>query len=228
MTLKPTYPQPVTTLDTMFNGPATILTNLDLDIGGLPLTDQDLQRLAGCPGGGVVLVTDDADAIYLESRHRDFIINKWRNANYVEIRRQGSEYYLYLDYIWFSDKCPKGFGAVVLLNMAYTAAALGFSRIELLAAGGSGIKAGPWSEQYWGYEIWPRLGFDTELQPPMLALTAQEPELKAMTHVSQIVEANLEWWKKNGDGWTMTFNLAQGSVSWATLYAFCTERGLLK
>jgi len=228
MTPTPLLPQPATILDALFSSPATILTNLDLDVRGTSVTDEQLQRLAGCPGGGVVSVTDDADAIYLESRHRDLIENNWRNANYVEIRRQGDEYYLYLDYIWFSTKCPKGFGAVALLNMAHTAAELGFSRIDLLAAGGTGVKAGPWSEQYWGYEIWPRLGFDTELQPRMLALTAKVPELRGMTHVSQIVHADLDWWKTNGDGWTMTFALERGSTSWDTLYKFCKERGLFK
>jgi hypothetical protein len=228
MTPIPTSPQPVTTLDELFSKPALILTNLDLDIGGTPVTDAQLQRLAGCPGGGVVTVTDDADAVYLESRHRGLIANEWRNANYVEIRRHDEDYYLYLDYIWFSENCPKGFGAVALLNMAYAAHDLGFLRIELLAAGGTGIKSGPWSEQYWGYESWPRLGFDTELQPAMLALTVQEPHLKNMTHVSQIVHADLTWWKKHGDGWTMTFDLRQGSASWDTLYEFCKERGLLK
>lgn len=158
-------------VDALFSKSAVILTNLDLDIGGTPVTDEQLQRLAGCPGDGVVSVTDDSDAVYLEFRHRDFIVNNWRNANYVEIRRRGNEYYLYLDYIWFSENCPKGFGAVALLNMAYTAHQLGFSRIELLAAGGSGIKEGPWLAEFWGYETWPRLGFDTELQPKMLALT---------------------------------------------------------
>ncbi|OYO31214.1 hypothetical protein [Janthinobacterium sp. PC23-8] len=228
MTPIPTSPQPATTLDELFSSPATILSNLDLDITGTAVTDAQLQRLAGCPGGGVVTVTDDAGAVYLESRHRDLIINTWRNANYVEIRRQGEDYYLYLDYIWFSDNCPKGFGAVVLLNMAYTAAELGFSHIELLAAGGTGIKGAAWTEEFWGYETWPRLGFDTELQPQMLALTAQEPELKDFTHVSEIVQANLDWWKEHGDGWTMTFDLKQGSASWDTLYMFCKGRGLLK
>lgn len=227
MTPIPTSQQPRTTLDELFNGPVTILTNLDLDISGIPVTDVHLQRLAGCPAGGLVSVTDDAGAIYLESRHRDLIINNWRNANYVEIRRRGEEHYLYLDYIWFSDNCPKGFGAIALLNMAYTAAELGFSRIELLAAGGTGIKAGPWSEEFWGFETWPRLGFDAELQPQILALTALMPELKNFTHVSQIVHANLAWWKEHGDGWTMTFDLERGSASWDTLHGFCQERGLL-
>jgi hypothetical protein len=227
MTPIPASPQPATTLDELFSGPATILANLDLDISGTVVTDVQLQRLAGCPGGGVVTVTDDASAVYLESRHRGLIINTWRNANYVEIRRQDEDYYLYLDYIWFAETCPKGFGAVALLNMAYTAAELGFSHIELLAAGGSGIKAGPWSEEFWGFETWPRLGFDTELQPAMLVLTAQELGLKGMTHVSQIVQADLAWWKENGDGWTMKFDLKQGSTSWDTLYMFCKERGLL-
>lgn len=228
MTQSAASPKPATTLDPLFSGAATILTDLDLDIGGTLVTDEQLQRLAGCPSDGTTTVTGDADAVYLESRHTEYILNRWRNANYVEIRRQDDEYYLYLDYIWFSDKCPKGFGAVALLNMAYTAVELGFSRIELLAAGGTGVKGAAWSEQYWGYEVWPRLGFDTELQPPMLALTAREPHLKGMTHVSQIVRENLDWWKKNGDGWTMTFDLTPGSASWDTLYMFCKERGLFK
>lgn len=173
-------------------------------------------------------MAEGQSAVYLEARHPHFIINKWRDANYVELRREHDDYYLYLDYIWFSEDCPKGFGAVALLNMAYAAHTLGFSRIELLAAGGTGIKEGPWSEEFWGYESWPRPGFDAELQPKMLALTRVESHLNAMTHVSQIVQADLGWWKEHGDGWTMTFDLAQGSASWDTLYKFCKERGLLK
>jgi hypothetical protein len=87
---------------------------------------------------------------------------------------------LYLDYIRFAEICPRNFGAVVLLWMAYEAHCLGFSNIELLAAGGSGVKGTRWSEEFWGYEAWPRLGFDTVLHPAILKLIENEPHLQGI------------------------------------------------
>lgn len=173
-------------------------------------------------------MAQDDEAIYLESRHKELILNDWRNANYIEIRRDEAGFFLYLDYIRFSEACPKSFGAVAILRMAHEAYQLGFTRIELLAAGGSGIKGNTWNEEFWGYEAWPRVGFDTPLQPEILKLIESEPHLKGMTCVSQIIEADLKWWKEKGDGWDMTFDLSARSPSWATLYKYCIERGLLK
>lgn len=218
---------PATTLDMYFLGPATVLSKRQLEIHGTLLSDAAIRRLAGCPADGEVLVAQDDLAIYLESRHEQLIVNDWRNANYVEIRSKEEGISLYLDYIRFAETCPRNFGAVVLLRMAYEACHLGFSHIELLAAGGSGIKGHAWSEDFWGYETWPRLGFDTELQPAMLELTDMEPHLRGMTHVSQVIQADLPWWKEKGDGWDMTFDLTPGSASWTTLYEYCTKRGLL-
>lgn len=251
----PTSPQPATILDDLFNKPAKIITSTDIDIKGRVLTDAEIQRLAGCPGGGQVVVRvpeDDADdggddedgededvdededddeddhAVRLAVTHSKYIENKAFDTNHVALQRDGEDYYLYLDYIWFSEACEKGFGAVALLNMAYTARDLGFTRIDLLAAGGTGIKEGKWNDKFWGYETWPRLGFDTELHPKMLAVTEQLPQFRGITHLSQIVEADLPWWKIHGDGRTMTFDLSDDSPSWGTLYKFCKERRLLK
>lgn len=134
----------------------------------------------------------------------------------------------YLDYIRFAERCPKNFGAVVLLRMAHEARQLGFVDIELLAAGGSGVKGNQWTEKFWGYEVWPRLGFDTVLQPAILDRIKTVPHLQGMTRVSQIIQADLQWWKDHGDGWDMKFDLAPGSASWTTLHQYCVNRGLLK
>lgn len=64
--------------------------------------------------------------------------------------------------------------------------------------------------------------------PNMLAISAQESHVENMTQVSQIVQADLAWRKKNGDGWTITLDSKQGSASRNTLYEFCKEGGLLK
>lgn len=218
---------PATILDSYFLDPATVHSSLELDINGTLLSEAAIQRLAGCPAKGEVFVAQDDEAIYLESRHKELIVNDWRNANYVEIRRKEEGISLYLDYIRFAETCPKNFGAVVLLRMAHEAHQLGFSNIELLAAGGSGVKGNRWSEEFWGYEAWPRLGFDTLLQPAILELLKTEPHLQGMTHVSQIIQVDLQWWKEKGDGWDMTFDLTRGSASWSTLHQYCVKRGLL-
>lgn len=227
MTTIPSARIPATILDAYFLGPATVLSKVELTINGTSLSEASIQRLAGCPAEGEVLVAQDNEAVYLESRHKDLIVNDWRNANYVEIRRKEGGFSLYLDYIRFAETCPKNFGAVVLLRMAHEAQQLGFSDIELLAAGGSGVKGNRWTEKFWGYEVWPRLGFDTLLQPPILELIKTEPHLQGMTHVSQIIQADLQWWKEKGDGWDMKFDLTAGSASWTTLYQYCITRGLL-
>ncbi len=218
---------PETTLDAYFKGPITVLSKRRIDINGTLLSDAAIQHLAGCPAGGEVSVAQDDVAIYLESRHDHLIVNDWRNANYVEIRSKQEGISLYLDYIRFAETCPKNFGAVVLPRMAHEAHGLGFSNIELLAAGGSGIKGHCWTEDFWGYEAWPRLGFDTVLHPAMLKLIEPVPHLHGMTRVSQIIEADLPWWKEHGDGWDMTFDLTPGSASWTTLHQYCLTRGLL-
>ena len=219
---------PQTSLDQYFVGPATVHSTLRLDINGTLLAEAAIQRLAGCPAGGEVFVAQDDQAIYLESRHKELIVNDWRNANYVEIRRKQEGFSLYLDYIRFAEECPRNFGAVVLLRMAHEALQLGFVDIELLAAGGSGVKGNQWTEKFWGYEVWPRLGFDAVLHPAILDLIKKVPHLQGMTRVSQIIQADLQWWKDQGDGWDMTFDLAPKSASWTTLHQYCVKRGLLK
>jgi hypothetical protein len=218
-----------TTLDHYFDGPILTPSPFDVQIGEQTLPLDALGRLSGCPAGGSVSVDPDPEAIYLTVRHSHHIKNTRGNRNFVEIRRGDEGYFLYLDYIWYADTCPKGFGAVAFLRMAREAQRLGFTEINLLAAGGSGIKLLPsqaWDEHYWGYEYWPRLGFDAQLQPVMLELTTKLPHLAHMTKVSQIVEADLPWWKEHGDGWEMSFDLTPSSASWDTLNKFISERGL--
>lgn len=184
-----------TSLDVYFAPGAFIRSEIDIEIAGEILSPGALQKLAGCPAGGTVIVDNDPENFYLTVRHFEWIRNDALNANQIVIRADELGYYLYLEYIWFAEACPKGLGAVMLLKMAEEAQRLGFSRIELLAAGGSGIKQGPWNEAYWGYECW----------PPILALTKHVPHLAAYTRVSEIVEADLDWWKDHGDGWEMRF-----------------------
>lgn len=234
MTPFPAATLPSTSLDTYFTGSVTIHSEYQVEVNGVILTPGAIQRLAGCPAGGHVFVSfsDTEDRICFHSKHPTLIDNRYKQ-NAVELRRDAQGYYLYADYIWYAaaapnGPAPKGLGAVALLFMAYQAHLLNLPRIDLLAAGGSGVKGAGWTEQFWGYEVWPRLGFECELQPAILELISTIPHLAGCTRISQLVEIDLAWWKAQGDGWDMSFDLTSGSKSWDTLYRFCLSRGLLK
>lgn len=220
-------PAPKTKLDKYFNRPAKVKAPARPELNGEVLGDKTLQILAGCPAGGEVKVkVMHNQVVMLASRHDAFIENRNNDTNFVEIRRTPSGYVLYLDYIWFSKSCPSGLGAVALLRMAQVAQLLGFSRIELLAAGGTGIKGAAWTEPYWGFSTWPRFGFDAQLQPAIIPLLRTQPHLTNLQYVSEVIAIDLEWWKTNGDGWEMSFDLQPDSKSWHTLYNYLSEKGL--
>lgn len=218
---------PKTTLDNYFNKKADVRLKAKVTLGQQILPKKTLQILAGCPAGGTVKVSVRNDVIWLASQHDEWIENENHDTNEVWIERRDIGYVLYLNYIWFSEECPKAFGAVALLRMAQLAQKLGFVQLVLLAAGGTGIKGSQWTQPFWGFETWPRLGFDTHLHHAILGLIQNEPHLVGMTKVSQIIAADLPWWKKNGDGAEMSFDLTANSASWDTLHNFISGRGIL-
>lgn len=221
-------PTPSTRLDKFFKGRAVVHADIRPELDGRRLGKRVLQALAGCPAGGeVTLKLVDSHVIRMQVRHRRYIENQNQDTNVIEIRREVPGYVLYLDYIWFSRRaCPEGLGAVALLRMAQAAQSLGFVRMELLAAGGSGVKGVAWAEPYWGYVAWPRFGFDAEIQPAMLSVMQTYPKLAQLRYVSELLAVDLEWWRQHGDGWQMAFDLRPDSKSWQTLYSYLSEKRL--
>jgi len=221
-------PAPRTRLDKYFNRPAKVKATIRPDLNGWQLDDKTLQILAGGPGSGSVSVKlAHGQIIRLAARHDRYIENENHDTNLVEIRRESVGYVLYLDYIWFAKNvCPAGTGAVALLRMAQASQSLGFVRMELLAAGGPGIKGVLWGEPYWGYATWPRFGFDARIQQAIRPILEKQPHLADLQYVSEIIARDLDWWKVNGDGWEMTFDLDPGSKSWQILYRYLSEKGL--
>lgn len=218
---------PKSSLDHIFNRKAAV-TGIQVKLREEVLDGKTVQILAGCPAGGRVEVSQaHGGALHFHVEHARYIQNR-HGCNVVKIRRATDGFVLYLDYIWFAKDCPRGLGVIMLLRMAQLARELGFRRIELLAAGGSGIKGMAWQEDYWGFQYWPRLGFDTELQQSIRDLLSAHATLSQATHVSEVVATDLPWWKEHGDGWEMKFDLSENSASWYTLNAYlATRKGLL-
>ncbi|NHZ98635.1 hypothetical protein [Massilia sp. CCM 8734] len=187
---------PPSQVDASLNRRARVLLGgKRVEIGGRVLTRKQSQILSGCPGGGLVRLITMRSDIRMVVTHAQFI----RQWNIIEIRKARDGHVLYLDYIWFTN-APCGFGAITFLRMAQLAKTLGLVRTELLAAGGTGAKGRSWSEHFWGYEYWPRLGFNAPLQETIRQQLQTHPLLSTATTVSEVIQTDLNWWKQYGDG----------------------------
>lgn len=203
--------------DSLFRGPATVRAPQRPQLNGKPLDDWQLQTLAMCPTGGHVHVRYHRPShITLESLHPDHIGQG--NRNVVELKRDSNSRFLYLEIVQFSSTASK-IGRTAFFRLAETAMRLGFKRVELLAAGGTQYK-NPWTQPFNGYYTWPRFGFDAELWPVTLAKLQGIQHLSGCQRLLDVMERDPEWWKINGDGSELTFDLQEGSRSWHTLYTY--------
>lgn len=194
------------------------------EVNGHELDDWQIQTLAMCPTGGTVKVRASSSEIVLIAEHPDLI--EKNESNIVFIRRDASGPYIYVELVLFASSSYKGFGATAFLRMAQTAQQLGFLRIDLLAAGGTGYKtAFGWSRAYNGFHSWARFGFNAKLWPETVAKLQNFPHLQGCADLLDIIERDPDWWKTNGDGSKLTFDLQENSRSWHTLYTYLGKKG---
>jgi hypothetical protein len=193
-------------------------------IGGKLLDDWALQTICMCPSGGRVIVRRFPDSIRLTVSHPKYIESGASNVVEIRVDPQG-EPYLYFDLILFQTEHYPGFGASAFYRAAQAALRAGFSRIDLLAAGGNGYKY-TWSRPFNGYYSWARYGFNALLWPATLSRLASNPQLSACKELLDIIDVDPAWWKKHGDGCEMSFALRSTSRSWYTLNRYLAERGL--
>ena len=191
----------------IFRGPADVdvLQHERPIINSKVMDDWVIQTLAMCPSGGRVIVTRQQDKISFEISHPKYIEQGKQNLIEIQVDSQGNPY-LYFDFILFETQAYPGFGAVAFYRAAQAAQSAGFSHIELLAAGGKGYKAN-WTRVFNGYHSWARYGFNAKLWPETKALLIGHPTLEKCEEVLDIIDLDPDWWKKNGDGCDMVFDL---------------------
>jgi hypothetical protein len=132
------------------------------------------------------------------------------------LKRDESGFYLNYEHVLLAEDAPQGLGAVAFYRAARSAKAIGLSRIELDAAGGQGYKMGiegGWWRSYNGYYSWPRFGFDAEITSETRERLKGTPFDPACTTLLQLMEWDADWWKANGAGGPMVFDLAAGRRS---------------
>jgi hypothetical protein len=211
--------------DDYFRGKAEVIATDRPTIYNKPLDDWQIQTLAMCPSGGSVYVDLLQNFGEFEISHADKIEKGYKNL--IQLRQDTSGVYLYIDLVLFDAADIEGFGATAFLRAAQMASRLGFSRIDMLAAGGRGYTR-QWTRKYNGYYTWPRFGFNAPLQSPILSLIQGTAKFAGCLTVLDVVGRDPSWWQDHGDGCEMTFELQSNSRSWHTLYTYLNEKRGLK
>lgn len=217
------------TYDQEFSRLAEIECHTRPSFNGKEVSDRKLQMLGLAPSDAYV-------AVWLDEDRKDFGIFSEgsrfiRKGEYLQtyIGNENGKPFLEIEHVMLDNDAPAGFGAVALWRCAQAAQSLGFSHIELMAAGGASYKHGsPTRSDYNGYYSWPRFGFDAELYPATKALLKGKPGLESCTTLLELIECDASWWKDNGSGCMMTFDLAEGSRSWHTLVTYLQAKGYRK
>lgn len=202
-----------------FNGRATVdMGGIAFEIGGRPLTDPDVIGLTGAPDGSAITVRQGDVGVELVARNPEAFDAP---AEFHLIPIEGSGGAMLLDeVIVIREAMPSGFGLRLFGRQATAAAQLGI-QIIVLEAAGSAI-----SRVFNGYYTWPRFGFDAEL---VEAEIAKLPEhLAGAGTVADLMasEKGRHWWRANGSGRVMEFDLTPDSRSWQTLRAVLAEKGV--
>jgi len=181
-----------------------------------------LARLTGAPDGSYITVsrgTGEADSFNLQVKNglfkypsEYFIVNGGGELNFV----------LSVDSIYVREEFQdQGIGVRSVMMSIQQAKELGFRSVTLFAAGSASNRS-----MFFGYHVWPTLGFDAPLPSKILGKLPQE--LQGCMLLSEIMstDAGPDWWYDNGIPLELSFELEDDSVSWELLDEYAEARGI--
>lgn len=162
-------------------------------------------------------VQDAPPGLYFTVVNNQVIQSPYKNRLGIYTDQKG-EADLFIDglhidhYFLHGHRTPPTLGTIAFALCAITAHLTGLSQVSLVAAGGRGF-----DEQYIGYKVWPKLGFDAPLEAGEVADT---PHLAHCSTVQQVLATDSAWWEDQGSQRLMTFDLAAHSTSWQKLLPY--------
>jgi HK97 family phage portal protein len=176
---------------------------------GRELKPHEIANLSGAQDGHVSLeVNNDILTIKAKSGKYEMVRSVYKRGN--EIVLKAESFHVKEEYQ------GKGIGSDVFSRMVDQATKLGIPRIETYAAkwdAGGDI----------GYFVWPKFGYDCELsedtkkqlQRGFKYTKEVSSQMKDANSISDLMKSpgGSEWWKKNGEGMRMSFDLKEGSLS---------------
>jgi hypothetical protein len=186
---------------------------------GRPLQLDEWGWLVGAPDGAALDVTsergDGGPIVQIRVDHSWYDGPSFRlvyadDAGRTAIRNE---------YLRVRDDAPPGIGTRVLAHQVRAACALDISFLTAEAAGGPGSPTV-------GYDVWPRLGFNGLL--PDAVRRRLPARFADATDVLDLLRrpGGRDWWWRNGRAFEASFDLADGSLSLATLTAYTASRDI--
>lgn len=202
--------------------------------GATPLVEWARGRLPDAQNQLRIEITSVFGRLSLEMFH-PYYARQQRTIYKTRDAPQGNEILeLHHDYWRMSAQSPQETGTRVFAGVVQAASQGGIDRITTLAAGNPqdlsdpAVRGDGWN----GYYTWPRLGFNATIPPE---LQQQLPaHLQGATTLTELFflpgvpgkSSGAEWWKAEGIGRPMTFELAAQSSSFKALSDYLTRKGI--
>lgn len=179
-----------------------------------------LARLAGAPDDSCITVSlGGEDSFNLEVKNNLF---KYPSKYIIVNTEKGLGLELAVDSIYVREEFQdQGIGARSVILSIRQAKELGFHSVTLFAAGNA-ISRG----MFFGYHVWPTLGFDAPLPGHMLSKLPQELQGSMLLSDLMRTSEGIRWWYDNGVGLALEFALEDDSVSWELLSKYVEAKGI--
>lgn len=189
----------------------------------LELSELEIGRLFMIPDDSSVwtsLVGEDAEApAGLDIKSNNPFMDEDENASVIVYCDEDGAALrvnaLFIRRLMLNDDAPARLATIAFGLMAISAYRLGFDHITLFAAGNGPISPND-PDGYVGFAVWPKFGFDAQLNPAELN-TAPSEALRACKTVQDVLAEDANWWNSHGRGREMSFDLRADSRSWKIL-----------
>ena len=224
--LPPTGPLPRPSRVTFAN---ELVADDAADIFGHTLSDEEWLGLTGAPAGAKVAVSYNTrraeitvDAYHPDAPGFGFDPGSQFSSMHKRTYARGADGRLVVknDLLHLNDDAPAGAGTAILARQVRQLSRMNAAEISTSAAGP------PDHPGLNGYYTWPRLGYDAPI-PGHLADTLPLT-LNRARRVSDLMQTSegRSWWKTNGEGLELTFDLAENSRSRQVLEEYMREKGI--
>lgn len=180
---------------------------------GRNMPDDEIAALCGVDDAEQYHVSVDVHCVMLNIRHKGY------NMAREFFKDKDSGDLVCINSYFEAHETHTGLGSKVFSRQVSALKDAGFKRMETLAAR-SDIEETPMN----GYYTWPRLGYNAEI-PSNVKLPPDLASAKTL-HDLMKTPRGRAFWKRNGDGMYMNFDLSDGSDSMRVLEAYRQERGI--
>lgn len=171
---------------------------------GAKLSKSQKDRALGIAGASALGANSSSTVRFIEDHGEIRTVVKTDKGE-VDIRIKPESKSAYLEMV-YANKKNGGNGAEIISDIVANSRSQGLEKIDAYGAGENG-------SSYNGYYSLPRLGFDAPI-PDDLKSGLEEAGISA-ENISDLMgsDAGRAWWKNNGHGTDMTFDLSDGSIS---------------